>query len=273
MKSNLFTMLLFFSIYVFSQDVAISPEFFTTENMRLSVDVGADVSWAKEGKTGLINSLGTINNESIGYSEKPNTSFNIGFDVYSPQSVLGFYIAANLNKQEYAIHNSTNNQLLDSITNTNIEIPLYLKLRLGKVNRNGHLWMAFGGGYSIATKSTRNTYLGGSKIYESDEKELFNSTPFFSSIIGYEFLIPFSGSKGKEMHNRDNLRILLFAKGNYDLKNRINSDFNFQNNTSLGQIINPELKFVRISFGIKILMRISKLGEMINETIQKRSKY
>jgi hypothetical protein len=267
MKSTILTIVLFFVTYTYSQDVAISQKFFTTTNMRLSVDLGADMSWAgKNGKTGLMSQIGNIDEDLISYDKNPNTTINIGFDIYSPNSTLGFYIGTSFNNQKYTIKNNIN-QVRDSITSRNTEIPFYLKLRFGKVNRKGHFWLALGGGYSFPSKTERITHQNNVILSENDDSDIFQSTPFLSSIIGYEYIIP-SGSNEKTMYNRDNFRVLLYAKANYDLGNRIDPDFEFLPNTSLIHLENPEIKFLRISFGIKILMRISKVKDVVKESVK-----
>lgn len=250
-----------------AQDIAVGKKFFTTEYMRLGMSLSIDASFANsDGDTGLIQLQNeSIKKDHLGFNKYPNTTFSLGFDIYSPTSTLGFYTELGINRQRYSIDNNSNTQKRDSINNTNIEIPLYAKLRIGKVRGKGQLWLAFGGGYSITTKSETTSFQNNLTTSNIDSKEQFNSIPFLSSIIGYELIIPFKGSSGQEIYNRDNFRVLLYAKGNYDLKNRFDPNISFNNQTELEQIDNADLRFLRISFGLKILLRLSGVVDIIND--------
>ena len=133
---------------------------------------------------------------------------------------------------------------------------------MGNVLKGGQFWLALGGGFNFTTqaKATRvnnNT----NSLVNLDIKESFQSNLFLSSIIGYELSLD---SKNKDLLNRDSFRILLFAKGNYDLGNRLDES-KLSNNSTFNSYNNPSLKFLRISFGISILLRLSKAGEILQE--------
>ncbi|MGJ8743591.1 hypothetical protein [Polaribacter sp.] len=258
-KSVLLFVLGLTSITVLGQDIAVKKKFFTTENFRLGAVLGADLSWAGDnGKTALISQKGTIEEENILYSKTPNTSYFLGFDAYSPTSTLGFMAGVSINLQEYSIKNK-NLQVTDSIKTTNIEIPVYAKLRMGNVIKGGQFWLALGGGYSLTTQATATRVTNSNSITKYDVKNSFQSNLFISSIVGYEFSLD---SKSKDFLNRDSFRILLYAKGNYDLGNRLD-ETTLNNNATLNSYTDPSLKFLRVSLGLKILLRLSKAGEVL----------
>lgn len=261
MRKNVLLFILgLISTTILCQDIAIEKKFFTTENFRLGAILGADLSWAgNNGKTALMSQKGTIEKENILYSNTPNTSYFLGFDAYSPTSTLGFMTGLSINLQEYSIKNR-NLQVTDSIKTTNIEIPFYAKLRIGNVLKGGQFWLALGGGYSFTTQASAKRVNNNFNITEFDVKDSFQSNLFISSIIGYEFSLD---SKNKDFLNRDVFRLLLFAKGNYDLGNRL--DEGNLNNITFNSYNNPSLKFLRVSIGIKILLRLTKAGEVLTE--------
>lgn len=252
---------------VYGQDnISISKKFFSTENFRVGAILGADLSWAgNNGKTALLSQNGTIPEENIFYSSSPNTSYFLGLDFYSPTSTLGFMTGLNINVQQYAIKNK-NLTVTDSIKTTNIEIPIYAKLRMGSVLKGGQFWIALGGGYSFTTKAeierTSNT---SNSINTFDAKDSFKANPFLSGILGYEFSLD---SKSKIFLNRDFFRILLYTKANYDLGNRLD-DSNISANSTINSYSDPSLKFLRISLGVKILLRLSKAGEVLKNAALK----
>ncbi|MDP2692575.1 MAG: hypothetical protein Q8O88_02960 [bacterium] len=262
-KITLSLLLLIFTTNIFSQDVEISKKFFTTENFRLAAILGYDLSWAGDnGKTALMSQNGSIESDKFSYNTKPNQTFFIGLDAYSPTSTLGFMGGLGINFQKYSIE-SFSGTTIDSIGTTNLEIPLYARLRLGKV-RSNQFWLAVGGGYSINSKAEviqKNS--NGTIISTSSENKQFNSQPFLSGIVGYEILL---GSAKSETYNRDTFRILLYAKANYDLGNRLDED-NIPSNSAIGSYSDPNIEFLRVSLGLKILLRLGKAGELIGNSL------
>jgi hypothetical protein len=267
-KYYLFT-ILYFIIFngVTAQEVEISPVLFTTKQLKVSADVGFDLNWAnKNGESGLMKLQGTTTNENIKFSSIPSVTANLGVDIYSSFSLLGFYLGGAYNRHEFSIHNN-NTQVIDSVRTSSLEIPLYLKFRFGKVKSKSHLVVGLGGGYSIPLSTELNSFKNNILINESTKDKLYKPTPFVSSIIGYEFLLPSLSSKGNEIYDRDNFRILLYAKANYDLSDRINQDMLVSNQSSISQVNNIQLQYLQISFGLKIFVRLSKLGQISKEAL------
>ncbi len=268
MKQLFLTFSLVFSFFINAQDLKQSTKLFSTKELKVGFSLGADASWAgKTGKTGMVNPLGNIKNDNLYFPKTPNLSYTLGVDIYSSLSTLGFYIEGTINQQKLTILEQ-NGTKRDSINNTNIEIPLYLKLRIGKLESLSHFWFALGGGYSFISKSQTiltddyNTY-----SLTGNSKDLFNNHVFLSTLLGYELIVPFEGTKGEKIYNRDNFRVLLFIKANYDLGNRLNNDYYIEN-SALHTFENPELKFLRFSFGIKVFMRISGLASVASKVLK-----
>lgn len=254
-----------------AQDVAINPEFFTTKNMRIGLSLGAESAIGFETndtrKLLWVSQQGTTPKDYFTY-DKPavNTSFNLGIDVYSPNSALGFFAEFNYNTLKYQI-TPDDGAVIDSISSVNFEIPVYLKFRLGKVNRSGHTWLALGGGYSIVSKARQNTTRNNTRIGEQSQKSFLSNIGYTSAILGREVIIAGEGSNGEEIYDRDTFRALIYLKVNYDLSSRINGDFDFNTGSVLGSISNLDVRLLRVSIGIKLLFRVSTLGKLAGSAL------
>lgn len=249
----------------------LSKEFFTTENTKLAISLGGDLTPVGDsGQTVLITPNGNIDKNQLSFAT-PNASFSLGFDIYSQQSKLGFLIDPTYNLQNYSIQ-ETNAPLRDSISISNLELPIYLKLRLGNPLSKSQFYWAVGGGYSIPLNVEQNYFdvTTNSLVATIEEKQMFKPLPYLSTIIGYELNLAF-GESDKEIYERDGIKMLFFAKANYDLGNRINENYNFGINTSLGSISEPNLRFLRISFGIKFLLRVSKVVDLAKDISQNKT--
>lgn len=264
MKIKLTFILILSSIILTAQDIKRSKKFFTTEYFRVSAIIGYDFSWAGDnGKTGLIKQNGNIDKENFYYESTPSNTIFLGLDAYDPTATLGFMAGVGINTKEYSIK-SANGIVTDSIKTTNLEIPAYLRFRLGSI-RSNQFWVALGGGYSINTKAEIiRTNKNNNIINNSSNKDQFTSFPFLSGIIGYEFNL---GKKEDLEFNRDSFRIVLYGKANYDLGNNLDSK-GFDTGSSLNSYTDPSIEFLRISLGIKILLRLTKAGELLNETLK-----
>lgn len=257
--------LILFCLTVNGQAFDQPKDFWSTQYFRLGAIIGYDLSWAGDnGNTALMSTSGSIPDDQIYYAGTPNQTFFLGLDAYDPTGTLGFIGGVGLNFQEYSIRGQ-NGALIDSIKTTNIEIPVYARLRFGKVLSRGQFWLALGGGYSINTQAEIiQKKSDGTIIATSEENKQFNSQPFVSSIIGYE--IQLGSDKGEE-YSRDAFRVLLYAKANYDLGNRLDED-NILAASAINTYSEPTIEFLRISVGIKVLLRLSKAGEILGESLK-----
>lgn len=243
-----FTLMLTLNI-VYAQSIDIRPKFFTTNNLRASFAVGGDISYlGKNGEVSLILLQGETDNQNIKFRELANWNVNLGFDIYSPNSILGFFIGAGFNSQKYAIE-GTANQRRDSIRSFHVEIPAYLKFRFGKTSGNGHLWWAVGAGYAIPTKTSFRSFTSDNSMSTAvRDIEFFRTTPYISSILGYEIYL-----KSKSRYDFSNLRLLLYAQANYDLENRVLNNYVLPTPSSLNELDTVDIRFLKISVGLKFL--------------------
>lgn len=261
------------SVLLYSQanegaSASLRKKAFTTENFKLAAVLGGDISWAgQNGKTALISNNGNIDDENIRYGATSSATYFVGFDAYSSSSVVGFMGGVGLNFQKYGVIDA-NQVLQDSISTTNIEIPIYLKARFGNGIGRSQFWLAAGGGFSITSQATayqRQLISGATLSEEIDIKDQYNSIPFLSALIGYEFMA--GKDDTEEEINKDTLRFLLYAKANYDLGNRLNTDSN-NLSPAISSYQDPSIEFLRVSLGIKILLRLGKAAQLMNQGLK-----
>lgn len=272
-KISLLTILIY-SI-AFSQTEAdgiiIEKSFFKFEkgNTKVGMTFGFDYNPTSEnGKSGVIIPKGSLLNEHLRHYKSGNIS--VGFDIYSAESILGFYLAPSLNIHDFTI-NHPNAPFIDSMATSNLDLPFYFKLRIGKILKRDNITLAFGGGYSIPLMLNREFIEKSTDRIlniDRDETNIFNSTPYISTILGWEIIIASQKKSGEHIYDRDDFRLLIYTKANYDLDNRINPNFDFGFNTSLGHYTNPSLRFLKFGFGIIIQFRFSKAGYVFKETLK-----
>ena len=244
-----------------AQDVKISKHFFTNENWRLAVGLNYDVALAnKTGESSFIKYIDSNIPESV---SKFGNSSSIGFnvDIYSANSVLGFYTLVNSNTNRIILNDALTNRK-DSITLNFLEVPLYIKLRFGKTNGHTQTWLALGGGYALTKESTIKTFDSNDNLlFIINNKDIANSVPFVSTILGYELVF---GNKD-DFQQKDNYRFLLYAKLNYDLGNRLNTSYAFDNGTVIKNYNNTNMQFMKVSFGVSLLMRINAFVRLLEQ--------
>ncbi|MCF6173428.1 MAG: hypothetical protein L3J44_06580, partial [Campylobacteraceae bacterium] len=69
-----------------------------------------------------------------------------------------------------------------------------------------------------------------------------------------------------EEYNLYSFRILVYAKANYDLGNRLDEE-NIMSGSAISTYDNPSIEFLRISIGLKILVRLTKAGELLGQSL------
>jgi hypothetical protein len=128
---------------IFAQEVSYPLQFISLRHARLGVGIGVDL-----GSNRI-----TVKSPSSTYTSgmKPvlgtDWGLKLGFDLYAPYSVLGLYSEINFNRSTFAVSDmlgSTDTLQLDAI-----EIPLYLKLRIGKADAPVKFLLYGGAAYNI----------------------------------------------------------------------------------------------------------------------------
>lgn len=258
MRKLFLSLTIIYAISAQAQDVKIRPKFFTGELTRVAVSLG--------GEFGSLNPKGTNVAENIENGNPANLSVGIGLDVYSPKSILGLYTGMDINFKNYAV-DIENSQARDSISTTYLEIPVYAKLRFGNQNSKTHFWLAGGAGYAFPLTAERETITEAGVILPLDENsDQAKGLPFIGGLAGIELIIPLGkNTKGEEVFNRDDFRILFYGGYKRDLGERLNQDAFSSGNSVYGNYEDPELSFSSFSFGIKLFYRFTQLGRALKD--------
>ncbi len=159
-KAILHTILIvFFFLPLFSnaQDLKVSPAFFSLRNSKLSFGLGFEgsypsfiASWSKPSDLGVQYK----DTRSTDDSDFPYLAGGISFDIYSDNSLIGLLWGAN-----YSISTTTYQKVdvsTDYFSVSRVEFPAYLKFRPGAVGGKNHLWLLFGGIYSLPASVQRD---------------------------------------------------------------------------------------------------------------------
>lgn len=248
MKTIFATLFLAFVIVgVQAQEVSLPPKLFTLRNARLSMGLGMERGFVKY--SGSPAEFGSLI-DSCEYNV-----YGASFDLYAPNSRLGFMVEANYGNWDLGFHNSQNREYLFVRT---LELPLYLKLRFGRIEATSRMWLLAGASYIIPLKVYREFNYD----FTDRNKSQINAVTVLTATFGYE---QYFGERSYNKTNNpksthDRMRIVFFARYSYLLNSRINSNYFTPENTIsiLNEYDNLAFNDYVISFGIKYFFRIGK---------------
>jgi len=248
MKNILTTLILLFVVIgMKAQEVSLPPKLFTLRNSRLSMGLGMERG--QSFYTGIPAEFGN----SIDLCE--TNAYTASFDLYAPNSRIGFMFEANFGNWELEFHDSQSSEYFFVRT---LELPLYLKLRFGRIEATSRMWLLAGASYIIPLNVIRNY----NDEYEDTDKSQINTVGVLTATLGYE---QYFGERADYKANNprgtyDRMRIVFFARYSYLLNSRINSDY--YNTRNVHSNINDYDNFVFndyiISIGIKYFFRIGR---------------
>lgn len=244
---NISTVFLFFFLQtaINAQEVSLRPKFFTLRNARISTALGFEGGYNRF--NGSPKELKNVMDSSS------FVCYNLSFDLYAPNSFLGFMVEANLGDWNLNMISPQNNE---SFLIRTIEIPFYLKLRFGRIEKNSRMWLVAGVSYikPIAVYRKFN--------YEATDrnKSQLNGVKTLTGMLGYEqYLGERNNFKAKNPKGTyDRMRFVLFLRYSYILDNRLNS--NYYQSSSINSILKDykgfKLEDMSISLGIKYFFRL-----------------
>ncbi len=260
----LFYYFLTFVAFTHAQDVKISKHFFSNEYWRVAVGLNIDVALASNnGESNFIKYLNPNIPEKVnGFGNSPSFGFDV--DIYSANSVLGFLTSANFNTSRVVLKDDATN-IKDSISLKFVEVPVYLKFRFGKTNGHGQTWLALGAGYAFPQESVVKTFDDmGYLIYEDNSKNFVKSVPFGSVIFGYEYMF----GNIDNFDEKDNFRVVFYAKLTHDFGNRLNTEYDFDDRSVISNYPNSDMQFQKISFGVAFIMKIKAFAKVIGQNLK-----
>lgn len=251
-KFTLFLLLLnWFSPNVESQEVNFPPKFFTFRKARLGLGAGFEVGG--EGILGLDAKPDGIKKGPIIINQDTSQhtyAYGLGLDLYSPFSLLGFYGEVNYNaiKIRYTVDENFKNDYEVSY----LEVPLYLKIRTGGVQKRSHFLLLGGAGYSFPIGVKYNNSFVGS----DNNKDRLSNNISYKGAIGYEFIPGRKDYKNSAIY--DVARFVIWIKFTYR-KSPFNTNYS---NFLIYPVANSELKFNDYFFqiGFRFFLRIKQTG-------------
>lgn len=294
----LFTFLFAYTISK-GQEVHLPKKVFTFRNARLSFSLGAEYTKiGDDSKKGAKKSSSTSSNgyyyggssgsqsaatpidsshygTSFSYLGNPGeinkfiktgdyTSYSIGFDLYSPNSLFGLGIEANYVRWRLSMGDTSKVSFLKENFEVNsCEFPFYIKLKPGRIDRNHALWLTLGGSYQIPINVQR-TAKNDTSILTNDNNilQVNSGIKTIQAMLGLEFYLPEKTSKRNGYKsNFDRTRILLYMRYTYLLDSRLNADY-YQSGevkSIFSRYPNFSYKDQLITFGVKLFFRIGKV--------------
>lgn len=246
MKISLTIILLFFCLsFLHSQEVSLPSKFCTMRNARISTGIGF------EGGYNLFN--GTPPSLKNVIDSSSFSSYSLSFDLYAPNSFLGFMTEANYGNWELTLNDSRNTEYFLIRT---LEIPLYVKLRFGKIENSHRLWLVVGASY-IAPLSVYRTY---NNLQTDRNMNQVNGVKVLTGMFGYEQYFgerkDFKAKNPKGTYDR--MRFVLFLRYSYILDSRLNSKY--YQSSNITSILNNydgfNFKDMSVSGGIKYFIRL-----------------
>lgn len=262
----IFAMVLLTDYAVSAQkNIKIAPKFISFKYSKFSMGVSLEGGVAA--KASKPANLKTIYKDPRTESSVPCVSYGLTLDLYSANSVIGFLSGLDFSKFSFGVQES--NSTTDFYDIRRIEIPLYLKIRPGKVDGKHHAWILLGGIYNLPEACKREQFEAslGNGAYTNvldENKDQIKSFFSLSGSLGYEaFLL------GEQKH----LRVAFYSKVTYPLSNELNpeySEYKSGGNGLLQNYPNFNIRHYRITFGIKILLQFGQAASiMLQEAIKK----
>jgi len=221
--------IIFFCFYFLNLDaqiVDLKPSIFTLQNARVSVGLTINGNFANGESESFMNQFtGTLPDDvEVKFDTTqglPNLSLGVNFDIFSPNSNIGFLAGVEYNKNTF--------QLVEQETKisyfevSKINIPFYLKWKFGAVHAQGNAFLAAGAVYGIPFKYSKKNGLE-----EIKDKNNLENTLSLSSILGYQMRLVKnvkleSNTNEHGVVNGEYSRIFLFLRADYALGNTFNT--------------------------------------------------
>jgi hypothetical protein len=213
---------------VSGQSVALSPKLFSLRNARLSLGGAYGTNFNPVNSTSNSSSNDEINFQdyftahrynvaksvNIGYIKdaSPLTNLGLSLDLYAPNSFTSIYSEANYALYSFGLGNNAERFDIHAL-----EIPVFLKLRFGKIHDKVHFMVMPGYGFGNIVTYQRNA----EKADKTQLTRYNNLQATFSIDYGFNFN-NYTSQKNKVY---DDARVVVFFKGIHRPNNFFNTQF------------------------------------------------
>ncbi|QEC76354.1 hypothetical protein [Mucilaginibacter ginsenosidivorax] len=242
-----------------------SSRFISFRNAKFSVGAGIEGAFPAMMKSTVNPSELSITYKDTrpDHSKYPYVSGGVALDIYSNNSLAGLLVGVN-----YSVSTTTYQQdkvATDYFSINRLEVPIYLKFRPGRVDATNHLWLLFGGIFSLPVSVNRQ-YITASSA--TPDGATFTDTNI--SQVSNLFLV--SGSVGYEGYVMKRTRAAVFLSAAYSVNSQFNRDYIEYNPavaqgpngiTTGGQSVlanfpNYSAHELRFTLGLKIFIKLKK---------------
>lgn len=148
MKTNLICIL--FCVVILSdligqteRQMVFPTKFFSLKQAQIAIGIGADL--------GLDNSTKDFGKYKVDSTFLSGMRIPIAFDIYAPNSFLGFQFGVGLRSNSFVLTDKSNSKIQTKFIFDNLTLPFYLKLRPGNHLKRHHFLALLGGSYNISS--------------------------------------------------------------------------------------------------------------------------
>lgn len=217
----------FVLVGVSGQSVALSPKFFSLRNARLSLGGAYGTNFNPVNTSGS-SSNNEINLQdyftahrynvpqslNVGYvaDASPLTNLGLSLDLYAPNSFASIYSEAN-----YALYSFGLGSNAERFDVHALEVPVFLKLRFGKMHNKFHFMVMPGYGFGNIVAYQRNA----AKADKTQLTQYNNFQATFSIDYGFNF----NSYTNQKNEIYDDARVVVFFKGIHRPTNFFNTQF------------------------------------------------
>ena len=237
-KYALFSFLLFAVNCLSAQKTVKYPlKFFSLRNARLSVGVGVEAppQYLLQGLT----SYYTLNEQS-NLEIQPETYLagKVAFDLFAPNSILNLYTEANYAYQSLILRETQKNYT-DTLTFGTLEIPLFLKIRMGSRESRSRYIAFVGASLDLPLHVKRTWRTSRNALQEDNAKAQLNTTGInIGGGFGWEYFLD----------DQNHTRTILYLRATYRENSLLNKNYpDFIRNYG-----DADIKYLRLTLAISL---------------------
>jgi hypothetical protein len=237
MKKSIFLYFFLCSIHVVSaqKTVKYPLKFFSLRNARLSLGVGIEAppQYIAEGLTSYY-----VLNEQANIEIKPETYLagKVALDLFAPNSILNFYTEANYAYSSIVLKETKKNYT-DTLSFGSLEVPLFIKIRMGSRESRDRYIVFFGGSLDLPLHVKRAWRTSKGLLQEDKTLDQLNRQGFN---IG--------GGLGFEYFFTDHTRAIAYLRATYRENNLLNKNYpDFVANYG-----DADIKFLRLTVALSL---------------------
>ncbi len=235
-----------------SDEVKLPLRFLTFRNSKLNMGLGGETNFypGEESSTLIYFYTGKTKLDSVkhlGYG------LNIGFDLFAPNSIVSLATDVNLMFNRARLYSQGSVQ---DWSYSNLDIPLYLKLRLGAVNSRHHVILQPGVSYSLRFGKVR---VGSPEnMREIDIETIRKSAINPAFLFGYEIGAGKVREAGQSHHDVSNIRAMVFLRTVIQNQTFFNNGYQKQQLFNGISNSNIDIKGVLLTFGLRVYFNLTK---------------